>query len=127
MIGLAVAGQLFPCGGLINLAAEDGLVHQLGTLRIDLTAAQCVVTYFAVAHIIIRRQTYGRAVSLDGQVRRSGLEFIQSGGRCLLYHIAEGFRRFTHAVHHNQNNGFFHLSNPPVCGEAHCLRIHSIA
>ena len=106
---LAVIGQLAPGGGGENLAAVDGLVHQLGTLGIDLAAAQGVMAHLAIAHIVVGGQADGGTMGLDDLPGVIGLEVIKGGGGGLLDHIAKVAGGFAHTVHDNQHNGFLHM------------------
>ena len=109
MAVLAVIGQLAPGGRYKNLAAFDGLIHQLGALGIDLAAAKGVVAHFGVSHIVIAGQTNGRAVGLDDLPGMFGLEVVKGGGGGLLNHVAKVAGGFAHTVHDNQHNGFLHM------------------
>ena len=101
--------QVFPRGGFVNFAALNGLVDQLRALRINLAAAEGIVTHFAVAHIVVGGQTHRRAMRLDGGVRAGGLQLIQNGSGGLLNHVAQLSRGFAHAIHDYQNHGLFHV------------------
>ena len=107
-IGLHAADEFLPRLGGIDFAALDGLVDQLRTLGVDLAAAQGVVPHFTVAHIVIGRQTYRRAVRFDGKIRAGGFQFIQGGGGGLLDHVSQLGCAIAHAVHYNKNHGLFH-------------------
>ncbi len=63
--GLGILHQIAPSLGCEQGAVFDGFAHQLCALRVDLTAAQGVVTHLGVAHIIVRGQTDGGAVGLQ--------------------------------------------------------------
>ena len=52
---LALVDQCLPRIGLEDVAAFDRLIDQLGTLAVDLSASQCVMTDLAVSHISITR------------------------------------------------------------------------
>ena len=62
--GQAVGHQILPGLGLEQLAGFNRLLHQLGPLRVDLTAAQGIVAHLGVAHIVICGQTDGGAMGL---------------------------------------------------------------
>lgn len=49
VLALYVSSQFLPCVGFVHLAALDALVNELCALRVDLTAADRVVTYLGVA------------------------------------------------------------------------------
>ena len=63
-----VRGKVFPSFGGEHLSAFDALVYELSALRVDLAAAESIVTYLGVAHIIIAGQTNGIAVSLERSI-----------------------------------------------------------
>ena len=108
LAGNSVGHQLLPGFRSVQRAVFDGLAHQLGTLRIDLAAAQCVVTHLAVAHIVVAGQTHGGAVCLQPGVGAGFQQMIQGGGLCHGYGIAAAAVALADAVHNYQNNGFFH-------------------
>ena len=43
----------------------DIFIYQLRSLRINLSAAKCIVSYLAVPHIIIRRKSNSKTMCLD--------------------------------------------------------------
>ena len=100
--------QVLPGLGFIDLAGLDGLVDQLGSLGIDLAAAQGVVADFAVAHVVVGGQADGGSVGLDDPEGIRGFHFIQAGRGGLFHHISEITGGFADAVHDDQYNRFLH-------------------
>ena len=93
-------------GDAVKVAKTPTLDHQLGTLGIDLAAAQSVVANLGVAHIIIAGQTDGGAVGLQISVGAGCQKTVQSGGLGLHNSIAAAAVTLTNAVHNNHYNGF---------------------
>ena len=108
LAGNGVGHQLLPGGGCVQRAVFDGLAHQLGALRIDLTAAQCVVTHLTVAHVVVTGQTHGGAVCLQPGMGAGFQQVIQRGSLCHGHGIAAAAVALADTVHNHQNNGFFH-------------------
>jgi len=112
MQGVAVLGvgdQVLPGVGRVESAAGNGLADQLGTLRVDLAAAQGVVAHFAVAHVLIGGQTDGGAVGFQIGVGAGGPKMIQRGGGSQLHGIAGAAVTFAYAIHNDQYDRFFHI------------------
>lgn len=80
VLGQAIGYQVGPGFGLEQLTGCDGLLHQLGALGVDLTAAQGVVAYLRVAHIVVCGQADGSAVGLQPGVGVVLQQHIQGGG-----------------------------------------------
>ena len=88
--GIFDAGnQVFPGIRGIDPSVLDGLVHQSGTLGIDLPAAQRIVTHLTVAHVLIRGHPDRRPVRPEGPVRVVCLQHIQGWRRGLHHHVAK--------------------------------------
>ena len=104
----AVVFKFLPRGGIENIAAFDGFLNEFCALRINLTTTKCVVSDFAVAHIVVTGKTYRRAVRLDIGVRALFQEHIQSRRICKRNSVTESRFRLSDAVHNNQNE-FLHI------------------
>ena len=104
----AVVFELLPCGRIENVAAFDCFFNKLCALRIDLTATECVVSHFAVAHIVVAGKSHRRAVCLDIGVGALFQKCVESGCVCKSYGIAKPGFRLAYTVHYNQNK-FFHI------------------
>ena len=113
VIVFGVGNQRLPGSRLVQLAGFDGLFHQLGTLRVDLAAAQGIVANLGIAHIIVAGQTDGSAVSLQVSMRAGCKQIVQCGGLCHSDSIAAAAVALADTVHNDQNNGFFHRELPP--------------
>ena len=108
---LCVGNQVLPGLGLEHGTAFDALLHQLCTLRINLTAAQGIVADLRVAHVVIGGQTNGSAVRLQPGVGAGSQQLVQGGGFCNGHSIAAAAVTLAHAVHNYKYNGFFHDDN----------------
>ena len=89
--------------------AVNGFLHQLGTLRINLSAAQGIVSDLGIAHVTVGRQADSRARSSDCRMRPDAHQFVQLRFICvqnsvLMIHIGP-----SDAVHHDQYNRFRHI------------------
>ena len=107
----AVVFKFAPGGRMENIAAFDGFFNEFRALRINLTASQRVMSYLAVAHIVVGRKSHRRTVRFYVSVRASGKQFVESGGVGFRDGVSETRRRFAHAVHNNQNNLFRHFTS----------------
>lgn len=105
----AVGHQIGPGFGLEQLAGFNRLLHQLGSLGVDLTAAQGVVPHLGVAHILVGGQADGGTVGLEPGVGVALQKHVQGGRPGLLHCVAGPPVAPAHAVHNNQYNGFFHI------------------
>ena len=97
-----------PGGRCKELAAFDGLAHQLRTLGVDLAAAQGVVAHLGVAHVVITGQTDGGTVGFQVSMGAGSKKTVQRGGLGYGNRVAAAAVTLAHAIHNNQNNGFFH-------------------
>ncbi len=104
-----VGGELLPGLGLEESAVFDGLAHQLGSLGVDLAAAQGVMSHLGVAHIVVGGQADGGAVGLEVGVGAGFQQAVQGGGVGDLHGIAAAAVALADAVHDHKNNGFFHM------------------
>ena len=107
-LALSIGNQVLPGSGCVQGTVLDAFAHQLGTLRVDLTAAQCVVADFGVAHIVIAGQTDSSAVGLQPGIGAGSKQVVQSGGVGNLDSIAAAAVTLADTIHDYQNNGFFH-------------------
>ena len=103
-----VGSQLLPGLGLVDGAVFNGLANQLGTLGVDLAAAEGVVTDLGVAHVFVAGQTDSGAVGLQIGVRASCEKIVQSGGLGDHNSIAAAAVTLADTVHDYENNRFFH-------------------
>ena len=108
-----IGDQILPGFGRVQCSVFNGLSDQLGALGINLAAAQRVVTDLAVAHILVRGQADGGAVSLQVSMRAGRQQVIQGGRFGNGHRIAAAAVTLADAVHDDQNNGFFHGIIPP--------------
>ena len=113
LAGNGVGNQILPGFGRVQRAVFDGLAHQLGALRVDLTAAQSVVTNLGVAHILITGQTDGGAVGLQVSMGAGFQQHIQRRSLCNRDRVAAAAVTLANAVHNDQYNRFFHIVLPP--------------
>ena len=113
LAGQSVGNQILPGFGRIQSAVFNGLAHQLGALGVDLTAAQCVVADFGVAHILITGQSNGGAVGLQISMGAGCQQMIQRRSLGHSHSVAAAAVTLADAIHDYQNNGFFHNSIPP--------------
>ena len=109
VLGQAIGDQIGPGLGLEQLTGCDGLFHQLGALGVDLAAAQGIVAYLRVAHVVVRGQADGSAVGLQPGVGIVFQQHIQGWGLGQLYGVAAAAVAPAYAVHNDQYNGFFHI------------------
>ena len=112
---LGVFKQVFPRIRGKERAVQDGFVDEFRALRIDLAAAERVMADLRVAHIVVGRQADGRAVCLEPVVRAGSQQTVEI--RRLGYRdcVAAAAVALADAVHDNQNNWFFHISeSPPI-------------
>jgi hypothetical protein len=89
ILGNAVAREFLPGVALIDFARFYGFVYKFRALRINLTAAKRVVTYFAVAHIVIRGKTHGVAVRFEAGVGALFEKSVKRGGIRESYGVTE--------------------------------------
>ena len=112
---VAVRDEALPRLGLEQCACLDGLADELGALRVDLAAAEGIVTDLGVAHVVISGQADGRAVRLEPVVRAGGEETVEIRGICKLYCVAGAAVALADAVHDDQDNRFLcHNMHPPI-------------
>ena len=97
----------------VQAAVFDAFAHQLGTLRINLAAAQSVVTYLGVAHILIGGQTDGGTMGLQISMGAGGQQIVQSGSVCDHNSVAAAAVALAHTVHDHKYDRFFHDCFPP--------------
>ena len=108
LAGLGIFHQVNPGVGGKQGAVFDGLANQLRTLGVNLAAAQGIVTYLGVAHILIGGQTHGGAMGFQVGVGAGGKQAVQGGGVGLGNSIAAAAVSLAYAVHNYKYNGFFH-------------------
>ena len=102
IICLAIVPTSLPGLGGINLSAVNGFIHQLRALGIDLTAAQRVMSHFAVAHVIIAGQTHSRSVRLQRDMRAPCHQPVQRRRMSLRYRISQMSFADPDTVHYDQ-------------------------
>ena len=95
---------------LINLAGLNALINELGSLRIDLTAAKCVVAYLRIAHVVIAGKADCRTACLDRGVRPLGHELINLRLVSMHNRISLVLLCPANAVHYYQNY-WFHIKS----------------
>ena len=100
VLALYVSSQFLPCVGFVHLAALDALVNELCALRVDLTAADRVVTYLGVAHVVVGGQTYRVTVRLEAGVGAVSQHPVEGGGVSLAHCVAEVGLGEANAVHY---------------------------
>ena len=105
---LHIVDTLLPCVRLINRAGFNRLIDQLGTLGIDLTAAQRVVAYLGIAHVGIRGKSYRCSGCLDCGMRPLRHQLIDLGLVGMHYGIAVVLVRPADTIHHYQYYRFAH-------------------
>ena len=101
VMSLREGNGFFPGSGFIDLAALDRFVDQLGALRIDLPAAERVMSDFGVAHIAVGRKSDSSAAGFDRRMRPFGHQFVQLGFIRVQNGIAHVFLGPADAVHNN--------------------------
>ncbi len=101
-----VGNRTLPGIALIDGAGLDALVDQLGSLRIDLSAAKSVMAYFRVAHIGIAGKAYSGAGGFDGGMRPLGHQLVQLRFVSVHNGIAVVFVGPADTVHNDQNDRF---------------------
>ena len=109
VVFFAVRNKFFPDIGSVHTAAFDGFVYKFCALRINLSAAESVMSDLAVSHIVIGRKSDRRAVSLYLCPRIGSHERIQRRLICRSNGIAVFFVRDTYAVHNDEYNFFVHI------------------
>ena len=108
LTGLGIGHQILPGGGSIQCAVFDGFPHQLGALRVDLTAAEGIVSHLGVAHILIAGQADGGAVGLQVSMGAGFQQLVQRRSLRDLNSIAAAAVALANAVHNDQYNRFIH-------------------
>ncbi len=102
--------ELFPCRRVEQLFRVDVLVDEFGALRVNLSAADRVVTYFGVSHIAICRKPYGESVRSQFRMRAFVPQFVQMRFVCHLYGVSKLFVANADTVHDNKDHrSFFHV------------------
>ena len=97
-----------PGSGSEHLTAFDRVGYQLCTLCKYLTRTECVVTYFGVTHIVIRRKTNCSSVCLELNPRIFCHQLVQHGCSGFCHSIGIGIGSKTYTVHYNGNNRSFY-------------------
>ena len=106
--GQGIGNQILPGFRSVQSAIFDGLAHQFGALRVDLTTAQRVVTDLRIAHILIAGQADGGAVGFQVSMGAGFQQHIQRRSLCNRDRVAAAAVTLTNAVHNDQYNRFFH-------------------
>ena len=107
----AIVLEFLPCGRIENIAAFDCFFNEFCALRIDLSATECVVSHFAVAHIVVAGKTDCRAVRLDIGVGAFFEKCVERRSVCQSDCVAKSRLGLSYAVHNDQNK-FFHIILP---------------
>ena len=76
-----VGHELIPGFPFEHLSAFQGVGYQLGALGENTAAADGVVSYFGVTHIVVRGKTYGGSVGLQFRYRTAGCQPVQGLGQ----------------------------------------------
>ena len=99
--------QWFPCIRAKHFSAFNGLVYKLCALRINLSAAKSVMTNLWISHIVVRRQTYGVAVSFERSMWILFQKHIEGRGVCLRNCVAKPCLGKAYTVHNYKYYRFF--------------------
>ena len=101
MIFYTISDQFIPGFGMKNGSVLNALIDEFGSLSVNLTAAECVMTHFAVPHIFIRWKSHRCAVSFDLSIRTMAAQPIQCGGICFFYGVTYITFSDTDAIHND--------------------------
>ena len=101
MIVLDIVDGTLPCTAFIDLAGGDRLIHQLGSLGINLPAAKRIMPHFRIPHICIGGQADRRSVRLDRGMRPPGHQLVQLRFIRMHHGIPMVLVRPANAVHYN--------------------------
>ena len=110
----AACDKLFPSLTFKHFARCDGFRNELCALRKYLSRAECVVTDFGVAHIVVGGKPYGCAVCGELSCRIFCHEHIEGGSICICNGVSLFAVTYTYAVHNDCKDGTFNAYG--VCG-----------